>query len=271
MAWDTRFRNRWGLGHAIREFSTRRWLYFTCHVILVLAGLLLVLLDPEQLNIGNLLAPIGASLIAMGIAGAVLFLKVWVDQKQSEQLRDLHEFGIRRIFAVRGVRIHGEYDTRLANASDRIDIMGFGLRALREDYGEKFGEWAERARVRILVLDPEFPSGGVSIAGLRDLEEGNSGGTIGKDVEQFVDHCRELVDDGNTDFTVRLYRCLPSVNIFRIDDEVFWGPYLIREVSRNMPTFLLEGHGRLSAELVGHFERIWNSDEFSRIAPTTWS
>ena len=193
-------------------------------------------------------------------------MRVWMDQEQSERLRDLHEFGIRRVFSVRSVRIGSEYEKRLGRASEQIDIMGFGLKALREDHGHNFRKWAERASVRILLLDPEFPSVDQPIADLRDSEENHADGDIRKDVRQFLEHCGGLMEDRNVRFEIRLYRCLPSINLFRIDDEIFWGPYLIADVSRNMPTFLMERRGRLAEKLVNHFETIWKSDRFSRPA-----
>ena len=260
-------RQGWKLGRALSALHPKHWQYLLCHAILTLVGLVLVLLQPGQLTIQTLLAPVGASLMAMGIAGAVLFLRVWVDQEHADRLRDLQQFGLRRIFAVRSVKIAHEYDARLSAASEHIDIMGFGLKALREDYGKHFRGWAERANVRILVLDPEFPSRDLSIADHRDLEEGNTKGDIGRDVKQLADHCRTLMEDEDLRFNIRLYRCLPSVNLFRIDDDVFWGPYLVGDVSRNMPTFLMDGHGRLARRLVDHFETIWNSRQLSRAVP----
>ena len=263
--------SRWSLRYAMSELRQRHGLYLASHLILVLVGLVLVLLGGGQLTMQHLWVPVGASLVAMGIAGAVLFLRVWMDQEQVERIRDMQEFGVKRIFAVRSVKIEQEYDTRVTRASAHIDIMGFGLKALREDYGRKFSEWAERATVRILVLDPEFPSTEQTIANLRDAEEGNSKGDIARDVKQLVEHCRSLMADTTLDFEVRLYRCLPSVNLFRIDDDIFWGPYLVGDVSRNMPTFLIESHGRLGRKLVGHFESIWNDSKLSREAPRSWT
>ena len=252
------------------KLSARHGLYLACHVILVLVGLVIMLSDPEGLDRKDLYAPVGGSLVAMGVGGAVLFLMVWIDQANSRRLRDIEDFGVSRIFAGRSVRIRKEYDERLEGASEAIDIMGFGLSHLREDYGEAFDRWAERAVVRLLVLDPEFPEKRSRLADLRDVEEGNSAGDIATDVEKLVKTCRHLLVERPERFQVRLYRCLPSINFFRIDEEIFWGPYLIGDVSRNMPTFLMSKHGKLSRKLMEHFERIWGNEKFSREVPRDW-
>ena len=195
------------------KLSARHGLYLACHVILVLAGLVIMLSDPEGLDRKDFYAPIGGSLVAMGVGGAVLFLMVWIDQANSRRLRDIENFGVSRIFAGRSVRIRKEYDERLEGASEAIDIMGFGLSHLREDYGEAFGRWAGRAVVRLLVLDPEFPEGRNRLADLRDVEEGNSVGDIAIDVRKLVETCRGLLVERPERFQIRLYR-LSSIDQF---------------------------------------------------------
>lgn len=86
---------------------------------------------------------------------------------------------------------------------------------------------------------------------------------------QLVRSCRCLILH-EPNFDIRLYRCLPSINFFRIDGDVFWGPYLIRDASRNMPTFLMEKDGKLSQRLINHFDKIWNDDQLSREIPSEW-
>jgi hypothetical protein len=61
-----------------------------------------------------------------------------------------------------------------------------------------------------------------------------------------------------------------DVNIFRIDDEVFWGPYLIHQQSRNSPTLLVRRGGLLFDVLLRHFETIWLEDSLSRPVPAEW-
>ena len=48
------------------------------------------------------------------------------------------------------------------------------------------------------------------------------------------------------------------------------GPYFVGDVSRNMPTFLMEAGGRLSMRLIQHFDQIWESERFSRDVPIEW-
>jgi len=105
---------------------------------------------------------------------------------------------------------------------------------------------------------------GATYANQRDAEEHDRVGSIREDVEAFLKEVApHLTADEPHPFQVRLYRCLPSVNLFRVDSELFWGPYLIHQQSRNSPTFIVK-EGPLFKMLMEHFESIWSSDLFSR-------
>ena len=252
------------------KLTTKHWFYLFWHVILILVGIILMLLWADNLTAAKYLVPIGGSVVATGLGGMVLFLRVWLDQRESERLADIRAAGLSRIFAARAGLIKGEYDKRLARASQGIDILGYGLRNLREDYHDDFTDWARRAPVRILVLDPEFPSKHGPLADLRDPEERNTPGAIRADVRRLIEVCGPLLQNDQGRFMIRLYRCLPSITVFRIDQDIFWGPYFVHDVSRRMPTLLMEAGGGVSQRVVGHFETIWSSDTLSRAIPETW-
>ncbi len=247
-----------------RQLKANHWVYLLLHLVLLVLGLLLVKAE------NPLIVGLGGSLIATALAGWVLFLHVWLSQDEFHRLEILRKFGLIDAFEHRAVRIKQEYDARLDHVREAIDIMGFGLRSLREDYHRDFAKWAARAKVRILLLDPEFPSAECSIANKRDIEEKNDIGAINQDVHAFIRECSDLLKSKQSHFEIRLYRCLPSINVFRIDDNLFWGPYLIGDVSRNFPTFLLDQQGSLYKRVLEHFEIIWSSDIFSRPVPTEW-
>jgi hypothetical protein len=244
-----------------RWFNPLHWVYVLAHVVVFLIGLLLIT------HGGTIAVSIGTSLVATGVAGWVVFVYVFLSQTATQQIALLAHFGFVSAFEARAARIRREYDERLATARKNIDVMGFGLRALREDYLADFARWASLAPVRILLIDPEGPHPDTTYARQRDLEEYNTPGAIESDVRQFVRKTKDLTAQGNgSRFQIRLYTCLPSVNIFRIDDELFWGPYLIRDQSRNMPTFVVRHPGVLFLRLCQHFESIW-SDPKMRSTP----
>ena len=128
-----------------RLITPTHWVYILVHAILIVGGYTLA-------SSGGLLrVGIGSSLIAAGVTGWVIFVYLLVGQRVSERVRIVTEFGFTNAFAGRSVLIKAEYDKRLQQAHDGIDIMGFGLKTLREDYHDEFARWRERASVRILM------------------------------------------------------------------------------------------------------------------------
>jgi hypothetical protein len=249
-------------------FRPTHWIYLLGHATAALLGLVLVLVGSRLGGVtGAGLFAVGTSLTAAGLSGWMIFTYIVVSERTAERLELLQRFGLVNAFEGRAVLIKKEYDTRLRVAKDRVDVLGFGLRSLREDYRDQFERWKHQAAVRVLLIDPDFPSGELSYAAQRDSEETDERGSIAEQVHRFVRDASGALDDR---FQIRLYRCLPSVNIFRVDDDLFWGPYFVRELSRNAPTFLVRSGGVLFDKFVSHFERIWDDDALSRAIPPQW-
>lgn len=236
------------------------WIF--SHVVILVVGIFLTVVS-RQFDHPDILLGIGGSLIASGIAGEVLFLYVYVSQDMKDRLDLIAAAGLRRIFPTRSISIREEYHSRLRGAKE-VDILGFGLASFREDYGSKFEELSTHTSFRILLLDPDFPSIEINLASLRDKEEGNNDGEIKRDVEAFATTIRRSTNLNRSKFQVKLLRALPSINIFRVDDDLFWGPYLIASQSRNMPTLLVRKGGFLYDSIRGHFDHLWENDQFSR-------
>ena len=257
---------------AHHQFSSSSRIYILCYLLILIIGFAICMTPWAVPNtiIGTVVLAIGGSLIAAGIAGHVVYLHFRWSQKEADRLEQIRRAGIQYVFEKRSVAMRSEYDSRLERASKSIDILGFGLQHLREDHLDHFSDWASRANVRILVIDPESPTSSMTYANQRDLEEGNEEGQISQDVRALVSACQDLLANRSDRFEIRLYTCLPSVNIFRIDDEVFWGPYFVGGVSRNMPTFLLNGGGFVSKAIMDHFDRIWKDPRLSREIPPKW-
>jgi len=219
--------------------------------------------------VGNAwLQAVGASLVAAGIAGFVVYVYVARSERIERGLDILNRFGVHAVFPARSVRIRSEYDERCRRMREHLDILGFGLSHLLEDHRDDFADWKRRANVRILAIDPDFPSSEFAYAQQRDLEENSQRGRIRQDVVNLYQALKPLIgSDGGKTFEMKLYRCLPSINIFRIDDVVLWGPYFMYQASRNTPTFLITQDGLLFDRIMGHFEAIWKDPKLS-VPPT---
>ncbi len=243
--------------------TTKFWLYLALHFILFLVGVFLT--QSENAICGA----IGASLVAAGITGWVIFLYLFVSSQAAERQMLIESTGLKEVLQYRSVSVRGKYEERLNRARKKVDILGFGQRALRQDLSSQFAKWAATVHFRILLIDPEFPDTDTPLAAIRDIEEGDPPGTIRTDVLTFVKETADLARK-NSRFQIRLYRALPVINYFRIDNEAFWGPYFVGVQSRNTPTFLVNSSGFLFVPLADHFEKLWSDPQLSRSVPTEW-
>ena len=232
-------------------------LWITSHSVVALLGVVFLVAAPLHKVLGQGISEaIGGSLIAGGIAGVTLFLYVLTTEGLKSRIEAFTKAGLLKIFSGRSVLIRDEYHTRLAQAR-HIDLVGFGLSAFREDYVSDFVGWSHRADVRILLIDPDFPTPEHSLADQRDKEENNTVGQIRSDVQAFEKAVSNLSGLNRKRFNVHRMRSIPAINMFRIDDDVFWGPYLMQQQSRNTPTLIATRGGFLFDMLQKHFDALW--------------
>ena len=234
-------------------------------VIVLLVGLIIT----YQSNQNAVGFSIGTSVAATGVAGLFMYFYAANQQGQISRLEAYSRFGLEAIFDGRGPAIRAEYEERLRSARRHIDLIGFGQQQFLEDHYNDFAAWKECAHVRILLIDPDYPTAGASFADVRDAEENARRGKIRDDVIAFVSRTRHLIGTSNNgSFQVKRYRALPTVNIFRIDESLYWGPYLMRLASRNSPTLRVGEGGLLYKRLAAHFDEIWNDPILSLDVPS---
>lgn len=234
-------------------------LYLLLHVILILLGVSIT-----QLSSNDTWAPvtisIGTSLVAAGAAGIVLYLWISFQANAAEVLSQVSAAGIVALMPFRSSKIKAEYDKRLASAT-KIEVLGLALSAFREDYRNELRGFASRADMKVLLLDPDAPNSLATFADLKDREEGLTPGRTRTDIIAFVREGWPIQQEFPDQFQIRLYRGTPAVNFLRLDDEAFWGPYLVGGASRNMPTFVVRRGGYLFRSLSEHFDSLWKESE----------
>lgn len=207
------------------------------------------------------------------IKGEILtggWIKLGAAEDGIAQLKSANDLGLVAAFDKRSIAIGTEYDSRILKAQEGVDIIGFCLSSFLDDHYDQFEAWAKRFPIRILLIDPDFPPN-ETFADIRDLEERNSIGTIKTGVNRFLTTTHNLWSTSSINFNVKLSTTIPSINMFRIDDEIFWGPYLVDSAykinplkSRNLPTLLVKKGGIMFPRLIEHFDAIWNDSTKSR-------
>jgi hypothetical protein len=246
------------------RFSLVSSLYVFSNALAVLVGVLIFAASKRNAQAADdLWGPVGVSIIAAGVTGLVLFGYVLVSDVTRNQIRILHEFGIRNFFDSNTSSIKGEYTDRFSRRTKSIDIMGMGLNTFRRDFIDELESWAKSGTVRLLVIDPDYPNSSDTYADQRDTEELDTPGTIRRHVAELLDKTRGLRQTYPSSFQIRKYRCLPSITMVRIDSDLFWAPYLMHRRSGSTPTMLVRRGGFLFDLLSNHFEMLWQDDNLS--------
>ena len=232
-------------------------IWILCHTVMMLLGTLCLSAQWVHTALGlGVSEGIGGSLIATGVAGISLFLYIAANDAMRARVEMFTVAGLSAIYSGRSVLIRDQYQSKLAKAQ-KIDLVGYGLSSFRQDFLAEFVAWSHRAYVRILLPDPEFPTRELSLADQRDREENHPVGRTREDIEAFEKAVSELTELKRDSFFVHRVRCIPSINVFRIDDDIFWGPYLMHQQSRNTPTLLATRGGYLFDVLEQHFDALW--------------
>jgi hypothetical protein len=224
-------------------------LWILSHTIMILFGTLFLSAKSVHTVLGaGVSEGIGGSLVATGVAGISLFLYIASSDAMRARVEMFTKAGLSAIYSGRSVLIRDQYQQKLAKAQ-KIDLVGYGLSSFRQDFVGEFVAWSHRARVRILLPDPDFPTQELSLADQRDREENHPVGRTRADIEAFENAVSELAGLKRASFRVHRVSCIPSINVFRIDDDIFWGPYLMNQQSRNTPTLLATRGGYLFSVL----------------------
>ena len=146
------------------------------------------------------------------------------------------------------------YKNMMENARKNIDVLGYSLERFSENNRDSFEKYKNEnieIKIRILVVDPNS-----EYSKKRENDEGDISGTHKIRIEEL----REFLS--KYDFVeLRKISTPPSSMIFRIDDNMFVGPYLYKLGSANTETFQLKKTGKLSKLYEAEFEKMWKDGE----------
>ena len=128
---------------SFKSLQPPHYLYLAMHLVLFLLGIMAVQWG------GPVWVGVGSSLIAAAVVGWVIFVYVFQAQAVADRLSLLAKFGFRNAFESRLTNIKHEYSARLKDAKRHIDLLGFGRRALREDFSHRVSSLVQSSSVRI--------------------------------------------------------------------------------------------------------------------------
>lgn len=238
-------------------------IYLLCNLLAMALGAIITQWGAAGTDPNEFLIGVGLSVLAAGVTGFVMVGYLIFSESTRNRITVLQKFGIREYFDSNTTAIKGEYQRRLERPNKRIDVLGLGLSHLRKDFSSSFDRWASDGKVRILLIDADWPGEGVTYANQRDVEEKDPIGSIRQDVNAWLTETVALRSAHQDTFRLRLYKAIPTITMVRMDNEIFWSPYLMHRASGSTPTMVVRRGGLLFDVLSKHFEDIWESSTLS--------
>lgn len=206
----------------------------------------------------NISDSIGSSLVATSIT---LFLNTTlVSWKKKDPLS---EWGLKRIYQFRHKK-GTETDDLIKKIKYKFDIIAFGLRSLRDRKSEDFEDVLKKGvNIRIITMDPES-----ELIKCRENEEGVGEGHIKKSIKDLIEWAKELNKKNfKGKIYIKGYKCMTLDFYYRIDDEIYVGPYWFGIESQQTITFKFESEKMGFETYEKYFEKLWDSkdEKFFRI------
>ena len=219
-------------------------------LLLAIAGVIIVFACPEKYS------GFGYSFLTSAI---VTGLNVWlVDVKE---INPLDGWGIEKIYKTRAEK-NQDSDPKLVDAQHRIDCIAFGLKNFRSMHTDKIEDCLNRGvNIRLLTMDPDC-----KFAEQRDIEERDEKGHLRNSINQLVEWADRLNEKSSRGtITVKGYSCMTLDFYWRVDDELYVGPYWYGMPSQQTITYKFQSSGQGAILYIDYFDKLWNDKQLTRV------
>lgn len=215
-------------------------------LMMLLAGVCLVYALSYDCN--KLLTNLGCSIIASSLFLLLLTLFTENDKKDP-----LDEWGIAKVYETRSAK-NDDSDPALDHAKFCVDGIAFGLSSFRSKNASRVEDCLRRGvNFRFLVMHPES-----QFVAAREEEEDVQPGQIASSINKLVEWADGLNEKGyKGKITVKGYKCMTLDFYWRVDNEIFMGPYWYKRLSQTTITYKFEPFGRCYDAYKDYFENLW--------------
>ena len=237
--------------------ETYNWKSLFAGLGIIIVGMVLGVISALSNAIwGTIWLSIGCSLIASGLV--ILMHDFFVERKKVSKL---DEWKIEKIYCTRAER-NSEADPNIENARYCIDGIAFGLSTFRNMYGRKIEQCLRKGvQIRLLTMDPagQFVS-------CREEEENAAPGGIKVTIEELVQWA-DALNQNNTrgKIVIKAYNSMTLDYYWRVDDDLYVGPYWYGYKSADTITYKFVAGGRGFQHYGEYFEKLWDDKDLCRV------
>jgi hypothetical protein len=235
----------------------------TVMIITLIVAILLItasfLCSVEYQNLQNILISVGCSILASDII-MYFTTELMLRNKRTKEIID--KWGLEAIFETRA-SMNTSSNRALEKCKKSMEIIAFGLRGFRDAKTEIVKKLIKKGVViKILTLNPES-----DMAKLVDEREKQIEGYTKKSIESLVNWARECNEscDGKEGIIIKFYDYIPLDFYFRIDDNVYVGPYLRGKSSQQIISYEFSS-GQGGEYWKKYFKDLWNLVDDSETA-----
>lgn len=224
-------------------------------LVIIIAGIIAILIDYFLIETElGIWISIGCSLLASGI---VILAQILLIEGKKEN--PLEKWGLEKIYETRAEK-NQESDPELDKAKIQIDAVAFGLKSFRSKSTRKVEKVLKRGvNIRILTMNPDANN---HFLIQREIEEQESSGQILNSIKQLVTWANQLNSRNYSGkVCVKGYKCMTLDFYWRVDDEIYIGPYWYHYGSQQTVMYKFR-KGKKGFDIYSeYFEDLWNDEE----------
>lgn len=225
-------------------------------LLLILFGIIAVLVDVFiTKTTANVFVSIGCSLVASGLV--LLCTALLIDFRRGYAVWD--EWKMSKIYKTRAEK-NLDSDPKLEKHNiKQLDGIAFGLKSFRSNRQNDVLTCMQRGmNVRFLVMNPYG-----DCVQKREHEENVVKGSISKSIEDLCSWAEDLNRQSNKGkITIRFYNTMTLDFYWRLDDEIYIGPYMLNIESQQTITYRFVKGGKGFSLYADYFESLWNDQNF---------
>lgn len=221
---------------------------------LMLVGVVFVTLDITVFKTeAYVVCSVFCSVIASGIV--LICTTLFIDIKKKYEVWD--DWKLEKVFKTRAEK-NSESDPKLeTHKIKQLDGIAFGLSSFRSARKTDVLSCLQNGmKMRLLVMDPTS-----KFVKQREQEEHDVNGNISQAIKDLCKWAKDLNDQSNSGkITIKFYNAMTLDFYWRMDDDLYIGPYLLNIKSQQTITYKFVKGGKGFDYYTDYFESLWNDN-----------